>query len=215
MLHDHAQDEHANAEFWPALRGRTEGTRMDFSVPSYFNHLSRIMSELDHASVDAAISLIKRSWGEQKKILVCGNGGSALTASHYVNDWNKMAYLSTGKPFRGHCLSDNIGLMTAYSNDLSYDDVYSEQLKNLMDDGDLVIGISGSGNSENVVRAVEYANASGGVTLAICGYDGGKIRQLAQQSMWVPSFDMQICEDVHFIFGHMVMKSLCGDEIQR
>ena len=107
---------------------------MDFSVSSYFGHLSHMMGELDHAAVDDAIGLIKKSWAEKKKIIVCGNGGSALTASHYINDWNKMAYLSTGKPFRGHCLSDNMGLMTAYSNDISYDDVYSEQLKNLMDE---------------------------------------------------------------------------------
>ena len=169
---------------------------------------------LDHTSVDAAISLIKKSWADKKQIIVCGNGGSARTASHYINDWNKMAYLSTGRPFRGHCLSDNMGLMTAYSNDISYDDVYSEQLKNLMDPADLVIAISGSGNSENVVRAIKHANESGGVTLAICGYDGGKIKKLAQHSLWIPSFDMQICEDLHFVFGHMVMKSLCGDQIR-
>jgi len=187
---------------------------MDFSVSSYFDHLSHMMGQLDHASVDAAISLIQKTWKDKKKIIVCGNGGSALTASHYINDWNKMAYLSTGRPFRGHCLSDNMGLMTAYSNDISYDDVYSEQLKNLMDSGDLVIAISGSGNSENVVRAIEYANQSGGVTLAICGYDGGKIKKLAQHSLWIPSFDMQICEDLHFVFGHMVMQSLCGDQIR-
>ena len=187
---------------------------MEFSVSSYFDHLSQMMGELDHASVEHAISLIKTSWTDKKKIIVCGNGGSALTASHYVNDWNKIAYLSTGKPFRGHCLSDNIGLMTAYSNDMSYDDVYREQLKNLMDEGDLVIAVSGSGNSENVVRAINYANESGGVTLAVCGYDGGKIKELAQHSLWIPSFDMQICEDLHFIFGHMVTKSLSGDHIR-
>ena len=187
---------------------------MDFSVPSYFDHLGHVMKELDHAAVDRAISLIKDAWNGKRKIIVCGNGGSALTASHYINDWNKITYLSTGKPFRGHCLSDNMGLMTAYSNDISYEDVYSEQLKNLMDPGDLVIAVSGSGNSENVVRAIKYANESGGVTLAICGYDGGKVKQLAQHSLWVQSFDMQICEDVHFVFGHMVMKSLCGDHIR-
>ena len=184
-----------------------------FSVPVYFEHLQALMNRLDLAEVEAAIELIRSAGQEKRKILVCGNGGSALTASHYINDWNKMAFLSTGTPFRGTCLSDNMGLMTAYSNDISYDDVYSEQLKNLMDPGDLVIAVSGSGNSENVVRALEYANEAGGVTLAISGYDGGKIKQLAQHSLWVPSFDMQLCEDLHFIFGHMVMKSLCGDSI--
>ena len=172
------------------------------------------MGELDHDSVENAIALIQKCWADQKKIFACGNGGSALTASHHIHEWNKSAYLSTGKPFRGHCLSDNMGLMTAYSNDMSYDDVYSEQLKNMMDSGDLLIVLTGSGNSTNVVRAIEYANESGGVTLAICGYDGGKVKKLAQHSVWVPSFDMQICEDLHFIVGHMVMKSLCGDDIR-
>ncbi|MFP8876045.1 MAG: SIS domain-containing protein [Myxococcota bacterium] len=190
-----------------------QSQKVRFSVPAYFEHLQALMNRLDLAEVEAAIELIRSAGQAKRKILVCGNGGSALTASHYINDWNKMAYLSTGKPFRGTCLSDNMGLVTAYSNDISYDDVYSEQLKNLMDPGDLVIAVSGSGNSENVVRALNYANEAGGVTLAISGYDGGKIKQLAQHSLWVPSFDMQLCEDLHFIFGHMVMKSLCGDSI--
>ncbi len=187
--------------------------KIPFSVPAYFEQLQALMGKLDLAEVEAAIELIRSAGREKRKILVCGNGGSALTASHYINDWNKMAFLSTGTPFRGTCLSDNMGLMTAYSNDISYDDVYSEQLKNLMDPGDLVIAVSGSGNSENVVRALSYANEASGVTLAISGYDGGKIKKLAQHSLWVPSFDMQLCEDLHFVFGHMVMKALCGDSI--
>lgn len=187
---------------------------MDFSVSSYFQQLGRVIDKLDLGAVEDAISLVQDAWMNKRKILVCGNGGSALTASHYINDWNKMAYLSCGRPFRGVSLSDNMGLMTAYSNDMSYDDVYIEQLKNLMDPGDLVIAVSGSGNSENVVRAVSYANENGAVTLAICGYDGGKIKKLAKHSLHVPSFDMQHCEDLHFIFGHMVMKALCADEIR-
>ncbi len=187
---------------------------MEFSVASYFEHLSRVMGALDRPSVEAGISLILDAWSAGRKILACGNGGSALTASHFINDWNKSTYLATGKPFRGHCLADNVGLLTAYANDISYDDVYSEQLKNLMDPGDLVVALSGSGNSENVVRAVQYANDHGGVTLAICGYDGGKVKKLARHSVWVPCFDMQICEDLHFVFGHMVMKALCGAPIR-
>jgi len=187
---------------------------MDFSVSSYLEHLSHMAGQLDQASVENAIDLIRNAWSEKRKTIVCGNGGSALTASHYITDWNKSVYLSTGKPFRGTCLSDNMGLVTAYANDISYDDIYSEQLTNLMDEGDLVIAVSGSGNSPNVVRAMEWANSNGGVTLAICGYDGGKIKELAQHSLWVQSFDMQICEDLHFIFGHMVMKSLCGGQIR-
>ncbi|MFP6655826.1 MAG: SIS domain-containing protein [Myxococcota bacterium] len=187
---------------------------MDFSVSSYLDHLSHMVGKLDPAMVENAISLIRKAWNEKRQIIVCGNGGSASTASHYITDWNKSIYLATGKGFRGSCLSDNTGLITAYANDLSYADIFSEQLKNLMDEGDLVIAVSGSGNSPNVVRAMEWANDNGGVTLAICGYDGGKIKALAQHSLWVESFDMQICEDLHFFFGHMVMKSLCGGEIR-
>jgi len=187
---------------------------MEFSVSTYLQQLSRVIGMVDLASVEQAIRLIRETWERKQKIIVCGNGGSALTASHYVQDWNKMVYLATGKPFRGHCLSDNVGMLTAYSNDISYEDVYSEQLKNLMDNGDLVIAVSGSGNSENVVRALEWANANGGVTLAICGYDGGRARKLARHAVWIPCLDMQICEDLHFVFGHLVMKSLCGDKIR-
>jgi D-sedoheptulose 7-phosphate isomerase len=99
---------------------------MKFSVSSYFDQLSSVIDELDHASMDDAISLILQTWESGQKIFAFGNGGSALTASHHIHEWNKMAYLATGKPFRGHCLSDSIGLITAYSNDMSYADVYSE-----------------------------------------------------------------------------------------
>ena len=110
-------------------------------------------------------------------------------------------------------MSDNTGLITAYANDLSYDDIYSEQVKNLMKEGDLLIIVSGSGNSENVVRAIDVANDLGCETLAICGYDGGKVKKIAKHSLHIKSFDMQLCEDAHFMFGHMVMKRLCGDSI--
>ncbi|MEO1936794.1 MAG: SIS domain-containing protein [Myxococcales bacterium] len=181
---------------------------MKFSVSSYFDQLSGVIDDLDLSSFDDAISLIMQSWMDGKKIFAFGNGGSALTASHHIHEWNKMAYLSTGKPFRGHCLSDSIGLITAYSNDMSYADVYSEQLKNMLDPGDLVIALSGSGNSENVVRAIEFANEAGAITLAVCGFDGGRLKKISGHSVWVPCDDMQICEDLHFIFGHMVMKAL-------
>lgn len=187
---------------------------MQFSVQNYFDNLKRVIDSLDVASIEKAISLIRDAWIDKRQVIVCGNGGSALTSSHYITDWNKMAYLATGRPFRGVSLADNMGLITAYANDVSYEDIYSEQLKNQMDPGDVVVVVSGSGNSPNVVRAVEYANEAGGITLAVCGYDGGKIKQLAQHALWVDSMDMQICEDLHFVFGHLVMKTLCGSEIR-
>ena len=96
----------------------------------------------------------------------------------------------------------------------TYDEVFAGQLKAILAPGDLVVAISGSGNSKNVVKAVEYANQAGAETLAIVGYDGGTLKKIARHCVWVPSFDMQLCEDLHLMFGHMVMKTLCGSRIE-
>jgi len=187
---------------------------IEFSVLKYIEQHIQVLSSLDVGELKAAIELIREKAFVGKKIAVCGNGGSALAASHYITDWNKMVNLETGQPFNGICLSDNIGLITAYANDLSYDDVFSEQVKNLMLPDDLLITVSGSGNSENVVRATEMANNLGISTLAICGYDGGILRKISNQSVWIKSFDMQICEDAHVVFGHLVMKAICGLKVE-
>ena len=105
-----------------------------------------------------------------------------------------------------------MGLISAYSNDVSYQDVFIEQLKNIAVPGDLVIAISGSGNSENVIRAVNYANEIGCETLGLCGYDGGRLKSIAKHVIWANIDDMQLSEDTHAIFGHMVMKTLCRVE---
>jgi D-sedoheptulose 7-phosphate isomerase len=135
-----------------------------------------------------------------------------MTALHFITDWNKMVYLQTGKSFRGRTLVDSMGLISAYANDLSYADVFSEQIKNLAVKGDLVIAISGSGNSENVIRAVDVANEIGCETLGLCGFQGGRLKEKAKHVLWVAVPDMQLCEDAHAIFGHIVMKRLCYPE---
>ena len=172
------------------------------------------MSCLDVKEIESATSLIMDKLAKGKRIAVCGNGGSAMTASHYITDWNKMVNLLTEQQFNGVCLSDNIGLVTAYANDLSYASVYSEQVKNILLPDDLLITVSGSGKSQNVVRATEVANEMGVTTLAICGYDGGDLKKISKQSVWIKSYDMQLCEDAHVMFGHIVMKSLCGCDIK-
>ncbi len=184
-----------------------------FSVENYFAAHRKVAIALDCVAFQAGVDLIRSKFDAGKKIITCGNGGSASTASHYITDWNKMINLATGRKFRGISLCDNIGAITAFANDLSYAEVFSGQLKALMDEGDLVIGISGSGNSPNVLKAFEYANTNGADTLAVVGYDGGKLLPMAKQHILVPSFDMQLCEDVHLMFGHMVMKTLCGNDI--
>lgn len=189
--------------------------KVNFSINNYFKAHADLASNLNIPMFQAGVDLIKQKFEDGKKIITCGNGGSASTASHYITDWNKMVNLATGKKFRGISLCDNIGLITAYGNDISYDEVFAGQLKAIMDEGDLLVAISGSGNSPNVVKAVKYANSIGGDTLAVVGYDGGKVKELSQSAVWVESFDMQLCEDVHLMFGHMVMKTLCGLSIKQ
>lgn len=180
------------------------------SAANYLDRLSKALSGLDPQQIDQAIAIIANAWQNGRQIITLGNGGSSLTALHYINDWNKSIYLATGKPFRGRSLIDNIGLIMAYANDVSFQDVFVEQLKNVLQPRDLVIGISGSGNSENVIRAVNYANEQDAITLGICGYSGGKLKEIAQHYIWVNVNDMQLSEDIHAIFGHIVMQKLCG-----
>ena len=158
--------------------------------------------------------MIQHTFESGKKIITCGNGGSASTASHYITDWNKMVNLATGKKFRGVSLCDNVGLITAYGNDLTYADVFAGQIDALMDEGDLLVAVSGSGNSPNVLNAVKAARRAGGNVLGVVGYDGGNLMPICDHSVWVPSFDMQLCEDVHLMFGHMVMKTLCKSPLK-
>ena len=179
-----------------------------FSV-KYISKLQNTLKYLDYESLENGINLIEDAWRNDNQIITLGNGGSSLTALHYINDWNKTLFLSKKRQFRGRSLVDNIGLIMSYANDISFEDVFIEQLKNILRPNDLIIGIAGSGNSENVIRAINFANENGATTLGMCGYRGGKLKELSHHNIWADIDDMQICEDVHFIFGHMVMQKLC------
>ncbi len=176
----------------------------------YFRKLSALVDSVDTELVDNAVEVIANTWHKRKQIITLGNGGSSLTALHFINDWNKSIFISSGQQFLGRSLVGNIGTIMSYANDLSFQEVFVQQLKNIMHPGDLVVAISGSGNSENVVRAVDYANKNEAVTLGLCGFDGGNLKKIAQHVLWVDANDMQLVEDVHSIFGHLVMQRLCG-----
>lgn len=177
---------------------------------AYLGKLIKQLSTINRDEIDHAVQVVADAWQAGKQIITLGNGGSSMTALHFITDWNKSVFMYGGKPFRGRSLVDNMGLVMAYANDISFQDVFVEQLKNILSPGDLVIAISGSGNSENVIRAVQYANENDAVTLGLCGYRGGKLKDLAHHVLWADVDDMQIAEDVHAIFGHMVMQRLCG-----
>lgn len=182
--------------------------KLNVTSSDYIRRLQVVLDGLDTESFDAAIVAIGKGWKEGRQIITLGNGGSSMAALHYITDWNKSIYLSTGLPFYGRTLVDNMGLVMAYGNDMSFADVFIEQLKNVLKAGDIVIAISGSGNSENVIRAIEYANAQGATTIGVCGYDGGKLKAMVDHVVWANVNDMQLSEDIHCIFGHIVLRTL-------
>ena len=187
-----------------------QDTECSGTARPYLEKLTLLLSKIDDRQIDDAVSLIVEAWQTGRQVITLGNGGSALTAIHMATDWSKGISMATGRRFRGRSLVDNMGIVTAYGNDVSYQEIFTEQLKHLMEPGDLVIAISGSGNSPNVISAIEYANQNGAVTLGLCGFQGGKLRTTAQHVVWACVDDMQLCEDIHAIFGHIVMQKLCG-----
>jgi D-sedoheptulose 7-phosphate isomerase len=141
---------------------------------------------------------------KKNTIFFMGNGGSAATASHFVGDLSKGTIVDGFPRFKTIALTDNIPNMLAWGNDSGYEDIFIEQLKNLMEPGDVVIGISGSGNSKNVIKALNYANENRGISIGILGYDGGEMIKIVHESIHVPSFNMQQVEDIHVLVSHLL-----------
>lgn len=180
-------------------------------IGEYLASLSRGLELIDRNSVDELMNLLEDARLGGKKVFVMGNGGSAATASHFVCDFNKGVSCTKDRKYRFICLNDNVPVMMAYANDLSYDDVFVGQLQNFLEEGDLVLGISGSGNSENVVRALEWANLHGGISVGLTGYSGGRVKQISRYNVHIPLDDMQVVEDLHLVLNHCMMKILSSD----
>ncbi|MGO9021959.1 MAG: SIS domain-containing protein [Syntrophobacteraceae bacterium] len=178
----------------------------------YFAALEKVIRSIELDEVDTFLNILSASRREGRQVFIFGNGGSGSTASHMTCDLNKGASFGKSRRFKVICLNDNIPTMAAYANDISYDDIFVEQLRNFLLPGDIVIGISGSGNSENVIRAIEYANGHEAVSVGLCGYDGGQLKVKARHSVHVNVEDMQKVEDVHLILGHLAMQILAGEE---
>jgi D-sedoheptulose 7-phosphate isomerase len=170
----------------------------------YRNQLAGALAAIDMGAVSRAIAVFAAAREQGRHIFVCGNGGSASTASHFVCDMVKGASFNRDARFRIMALTDSLATITAYSNDVSYDCVFVEQLKNFAQPGDVVMAISGSGNSPNVVKALEYGNSIGCTTVALTGRDGGKLGPLATIQVHVPEPHMGRIEDGHMIVCHMI-----------
>ncbi len=183
------------------------------------------MVETAESSIDASIESLQRlrklgpqlrkvadiiriARDEGNTVFTFGNGGSGSTAVHFASDLMKTATRPDLKRIRAISLNDNMPLTTAWANDSSYEHVFKEQLENLMKPGDVVIAISGSGNSKNVLLATEYARSNGGITIGLTGFDGGSLKSLASVLVVVPSNDMLRIEDTHLAICHLLVRLL-------
>lgn len=175
---------------------------------AYSQLLVKTIENLDNQQLLDLKNALLSTYHKGGNVYMFGNGGSGATASHISGDFMKGVSYGLEKRFRMICLNDNYAALGAISNDIGYEDVFVEQLKNHIKEGDLVIGISGSGNSENVVRAMQYAKIKGVMTVAMCGYKGGKIKEIADVVVHTPVMDMEITEDMHMIIFHMVKQSI-------
>jgi D-sedoheptulose 7-phosphate isomerase len=176
---------------------------MDFPQ-RYKGELLKALDTLNLDKVGQAIEILARARDEGRHIFTCGNGGSASTASHFVTDLIKGASYGRTPRFRVMALTDSLPTITAYSNDVTYECVFVEQLKNFAEPGDVLMAFSGSGNSANVLHAVEYANSIGCRTIAFTGRDGGRLGPMAELNLQVAHPHMGRIEDLHVVLMHMI-----------
>ena len=174
----------------------------------YIIDLKVVLERIYFDHFEEVVSLILDAYYGDQRIFTMGNGGSGSTASHFACDINKGCCMDLEKKFKMICLNDNMPTILALSNDVSYDVIFVEQLKNFFSPGDLVIGISGSGNSENVLRAITHARRNDGTTIGFSGFSGGQLSQMVDVSLVAEVDDMQKIEDMHMIAVHMIMQSV-------
>ncbi|MBI4284066.1 MAG: SIS domain-containing protein [Chloroflexi bacterium] len=174
----------------------------------YLKSLKEATAELDLNRVNEIVVLLQEAQKEKRQVFLFGNGGSAATASHFAVDLAKQAAVPGKPPLRAISLTDNVAMLTAIANDISYTDIFVEQMAVLWNEGDLAIGISASGNSPNVLKAIEYAKSHGGQTIGFCGFGGGKLAQIADLNIIFSSRNYGVVEDMHLTLTHLISQAL-------
>ena len=189
------------------MQGKDERRKMNYiaKLQAYLDLEIEAIRSINLASVEEVMNVLEKARINGQKIFICGNGGSPATASHYCCDFNKGISEKGEKRYNFECLSDNVPTMMAVANDIGYDEVFRFPLKNKMNPGDIFIGVSGSGNSKNVVNAMKYAKSIGGTTIGIVGFSGGVMKEIADYNIHINVNNMQISEDVHMIIDHLMM----------
>ena len=174
----------------------------------YSNRLQKVLAVSDWAGVEKLCEDLLNCWRKKAQVFICGNGGSAANAVHLANDFIYGVARKTGHGLKVHALSANTAVMTCLANDVGYEYIFSEQLAVQADKEDLLIVLSGSGNSPNIIHALRSAKERGVKSFAILGFSGGKAKELADVPIHFPVNDMQIAEDLQLIVGHMAMQYL-------
>jgi D-sedoheptulose 7-phosphate isomerase len=173
----------------------------------YFDELRRVFTDLSHDPINQIAETLLKAYESEQSLYVFGNGGSASLASHFACDLGKgTAYCNGGKRFRVLALTDNLPTLTAWANDSGYEDIFSEQLRNFVQPHDVMFAISGSGNSKNVLNAVQVGREAGAIAVGISGFEGGQLKQISDICVVVPSNNMQIIEDVHLAIAHSIYR---------
>ncbi len=177
-------------------------------IRDYFATVQAVLDTVPFEAVEAVVSELMHTADNGNMVYIFGNGGSAATATHFSCDLAKRTIVEGQPRFRVISLTDNNALMTAISNDISYDQVFAEQLEPLVRPGDMVIGISGSGNSRNVLNGINVARAAGAITVGFCGFGGGRLKDMVDLPVHVDHDDMAMVEDVHLMLEHAICEKL-------
>lgn len=174
-------------------------------ISGYLDNINDIIKDLETDNISKAIASIKEARETDKRIFVFGNGGSAATANHFAADFSKNATRDDDNRFKIISLSNNVSSITACGNDIGFETVFEEQLKNLMQEEDLIICISASGNSPNIIKAVEYGRKKKGTIIGITGFNGGRLKEISDINIHVNSDSYEQVEDLHLIIAHIIV----------
>jgi len=179
------------------------------SINDYLSEIQKIFVALDKEIVELNVSLLYGAWKQRRHVFIIGNGGSASTASHMANDLSKATIIPGLPRMKVIALTDNISIITAWANDKSFENIFKEQLENLLEPEDMVLGISASGNSPNILRALEFARQNAAVTVGWTGNSGGAMKDMVDLAWRIPTDNVGLIESCHLFFDHLVTTELC------
>lgn len=178
------------------------------SMNSYLAQMADVLGKLPMEALEQMVYRLEEARWKRQQVFICGNGGSAATAIHFASDLAKGALALNKPPIKAESLCDNIALLTAWANDLSYDEIFAQRMAPWIKAGDVLIAISGSGNSQNVLKAVDLARAVGATTIGFAGFEGGKLKDMVDICITVPCDSMEQIEDIHLLLCHLITTCL-------